>query len=1005
MSITIPGELEWLGWIAGSDWPDGDEDKMWGIGGDWRTAAADLRDLLPELRAARQATIDAYPWGDGLDAMVKALDQLDHGPESLEHLSEILDAVAESADGLGTEIEYTKILVISSLAMLAVEIAAAWLFPPTAPLAETLAIGATRVAVRLLGERAVSAIARFAAKTGLAALTKFAAKHVVFSTVLGAGQDLAIQAYQVGAGHRDGIDWERVGTTAYTAAAAGAVGGPAGSLLGKAAGKIHLPGGPFGDAVKGAAVGAGAGIAGGLGAWGIGGFANGWTWDPRILTSAGAYGVTVGGSKGFRHSPTAGDAGTHPFNAADPALLGGESPRAPGHGHDGSAPSPATGGENGGEQSGAAERPGAPMLVGGEQRNGSPATEHGPARQGGNPAANSPAPRAEAPEQPAPRAPHEAGTPEHSAPQAPHEAGAPDGSAPHPQSSADGPASKGAGPDSSAPESSRQSAATEPRGGGPASLGSGGEGRAAGAGGQATGVEGRQAVSEPRNGAGDNRVTPAGGESRAAESPSKPGESNAQRAGAGESRRPDGEPRAGVAESRTSSRGETNVSSGRREADLPAAQRESPTARQVQANAGEAGSGSTGHHGSPPPVHAPDPLTQARDTLRSLGVDPDGMSPPELERASADAIMRRIGELTSAADDLANQNLGPAEFFARRDAIQQQISDTMALRGQMRSLFEQHRAGTTPPAPAPAPAPAHPPAAETQSHPTSTPKTEPAPAPEPKPEATPEEKSTAEERQSRAGDGLDAAREKLRRLGVDPDGMSPEQMRRAAEEAFARKADEFADRTAALEGAGLRPGEFRVQRMELQKQIDEFLGMRRELRADLPEARIAEGEEPTSAEEPKTAQEPTITEEPNTAEQPKAAEEPTSPEEPSSAQQPENRQPAPPRAAEGEPEAEAGAGEQSPGAPEPQEEFPDTTSKIPYTPRYFTLPPITPFEAAAPPPDSVWEPDPSPSTPPVPSGNGEHGSGAGDLANRERGAGRRSVLWPRAAVDGGTSAG
>ncbi|MFE3753455.1 hypothetical protein ACFXO9_04025 [Nocardia tengchongensis] len=949
MSITIPGELEWLGWIAGSDWPDGDEDKMWGIGGDWRTAAADLRDLLPELQAARQATIDAYPWGDGLDAMVEALDQLDHGPDSLEHLAEILDAVAESADGLGTEIEYTKILIISSLAMLAVEIAAAWLFPPTAPLAETLAIGATRVAVRLLGERAVSAIARFAAKTGLAALTKFAAKHVVFSTVLGAGQDLAIQAYQVGAGHRDGIDWERVGTTAYTAAAAGAVGGPAGSLLGKAAGKIHLPGGPFGDAVKGAAVGAGAGIAGGLGAWGIGGFANGWTWDPRILTSAGAYGVTVGGSKGFRHSPTAGGAGTHPFNAADPALLGGESPRAPGHGHDGSTPSPAAGRENGGEQSGAADRPDAPTPVGGEQRNGSPTTEHG--------------------------------------------------STPHPQSSADGPASKGAGSDSSAPESSRQSAATEPRGGGAASLGSGGEGRAAGAGGPATGAEGRQAVSEPRNSAGENRVTSAGGESRAAESPSKPGESNAQRAGTGESRRPDGEPRAGVAESRTASRGETNVSSGRREADPPAAQRESPSARQAQAHAGEAGSGSTGQHVSPPPAHAPDPLTQARDTLRSLGVDPDGMSPRELERASADAIMRRIGELTAAADDLANQNLGPAEFFARRDAIQQQISDTMALRGQMRSQFEQHRAGTTPLAPAPAPAPAHPPAAETQPHPTSTPKAEPAPVPDPKPEAVPEGKSTAEEQQSRAGDGLDAAREKLRRLGVDPDGMSPEQMRRAAEEAFARKADEFADRTAALEGAGLRPGDFRVQRIELQKQIDEFLGMRRDLRADLPEARIAEVEEPKSAEEP------------------------TSPEEPGS-EKPETPQPAPPRAAEGEPEAETGAGEPSPEAPEPQEEFPDTTSKIPYTPRYFTSPPITPFEAATPPPDSVWEPEPEPTPTPPPAPNPPTPTPAPDPTptptpptpdptptpaptpkpDPSPSAGRRSVLWPRAAVDGRTSA-
>ncbi|MEU1428736.1 hypothetical protein ABZ412_16825 [Nocardia sp. NPDC005746] len=501
MSIDIPGELEWLGWVAGSDWPDGDEDDMWGIAGDWRTAATELRELLPDLRAAKTATIDAYPWGDGLEAMTKALDALDHGPESLEHLAEILDAVAESADGLGTEIEYTKILIISSLAMLAVEIAAAWLFPPTAPLSEALAIGATRVAVRLLGERAVSAIARFAAKTGVAALTRFAAKHVVFSTVLGAGQDLAIQAYQVGAGHRDGIDWERVATTAYTAAAAGAVGGPAGSLLGKAAGRIHLPGGRFGNAVKGAAVGAGSGIAGGLGAWGIGGFANGWTWDPRILTSAGAYGITVGGSKGFRHAPTTGSAGADPFNAADPAMPTGEHPSAPGRAGDGSTPPPPAHGENGtGPHSAAdpvrtgaaptadptnnghaAPRSGDPTSTGsGAAHGGDPANTRTGASEGGdhtNPGA--------VPPRTGDPSPGEAGRhgttgqggesdPVQSSPRSSHEGGAPDGSSPHPQSATSTPETKVAGSEGGGAEQNdhgasrvEPSAATTTRGTGP----------------------------------------------------------------------------------------------------------------------------------------------------------------------------------------------------------------------------------------------------------------------------------------------------------------------------------------------------------------------------------------------------------------------------------------------------------------------------------------------------------------------------------------------------------
>ncbi|AYF75205.1 hypothetical protein D7D52_16535 [Nocardia yunnanensis] len=592
MSIDIPGELAWLDWVAGSAWPEGDEDDMWGIGDDWRSAAAELRTLLPELRAAEQATIDAYPWGDGLDAMISALDRLDHGPESLEHLADLLDSVAESADGLGTEIQYTKILVLSSLAMLAAEIAAAWLFPPTAPLSESVAIATTRVAVRLLGERAVTAIARFAAKTGLAALAKFAAKHVVFGTMLGTGQDLAIQTYQVGAGHRRDIDWTRVATTAYTAAAAGAIGGPAGSAFGKAANHIHLPGGSFGNALNGATVGATSGMLGGLGAWAVGGLANGWTWDPRLLTSASAYGVLVGGTKGFRHPTTPTPPEAHRFTAP-------ESPSAPTHSSDGSTPRPQT-------------RAGDPNALG--------------------------------PDEPAPSA-------------------------------------------SSSPT-----------------------------------------------------LVVAGGHRPAAEVRPRP--------------------------------------------------------------AAEPG---------------PEPATQPL-----------------------------------AAKEVKHD---PAEPKTKHEGAQQ-----------------------------------------------------------------------VEER-------LDAAREKLRRLGVNPDGMTPIQLRQAAEEAFGRKGDEFAERTAALEGAGLRPGELRVQRMELQKQIDEFLALRRDLRADLPQA-----------EEPEKPQ-------PNTS--PPATETPESAAETS----------APPAGA-----AENG---QPPNGSRQEEEVPDTTSKIPYTPRYFNSPPIPRFEPATPPPDTVWQPDPSPTGTPAPGPTGQ----------------------------------
>ncbi|MEV6070849.1 hypothetical protein AB0L82_30265 [Nocardia sp. NPDC052001] len=313
-----------LGWVAGSDWPEGDEDRMWAIGADWRTAAAEIRDLLDAVATAKYATLAAYPWGEGIEAIAKSLDQLEHGPRSLEEFARILDTVADGADALGTEIEYTKILVISSLAMLAIEIAAAWVFPPTAPAVEAVAVATTRVAIRRLAGRAISEIARETLKLAVAALTRFTMKHVAISTALGAGQDLAIQLGQKAAGHRKEVDWTRLGDTALTAAAAGAIGGPAGDLLGKGAKHLPLPNTRIPNMFRGAAVGAGAGMIGAVGACGVGGVFNGFTWDPRLLTNGAAFGALTGGTKGLRH-PTP---GVHPlgaprFDTPDTANLGG----------------------------------------------------------------------------------------------------------------------------------------------------------------------------------------------------------------------------------------------------------------------------------------------------------------------------------------------------------------------------------------------------------------------------------------------------------------------------------------------------------------------------------------------------------------------------------------------------------------------------------------------------------------------------------------------------------
>ncbi|WP_432279211.1 hypothetical protein, partial [Nocardia brasiliensis] len=743
MSITLPSELHWLGWVAGSDWPDGDEDKMRAIAADWRHAAHGIRELLPDLASAERATIRAYPWGEGIEAMTAAVGELAHGPESLEQLADILEQVAESADALGTEIEYTKILVISSLAMLAFEIAAAWVFPPTAPLVEAAAIGVTRLAVRLLGQRAVSAIARFAAKTGLAALAKFSAKHVVFSTVLGAGQDLAIQGYQVGAGHRKNIDWNRVGTTAYTAAAAGAVGGPAGGLFGKVAGR--LPDGRIAGGLKGAAVGAGAGMIGAVAAWGAGGIANGWTWDPRMLTSGGAYGALVGGSKGIRHALPGRGPGATNFRGPERPVFGRDNGTRPGAGGDGSTPRPGTADRSGPSAASASES--------GAHRAGSPETAAG---QSDSRAASRPG-QSEAGQHIVASAEAQSGTPE-----------------------------------------------TRP-------------------------------VREEQ--------VRTGGEQRVVTEPTQPGEPKAA---------------------------ESSEPADARDAQRPPGE-QNPDRGHHRAGAGDGSDGGRAMPGEPVPQTRP-------GQLESIGA----------ERVSQET-QRPPGE-----PGTARETVGVGESGLTRGA----------------------EAG------------------------------HPAPGAE----------------RSGVAEVPDSVRAQLRELGVDPAGMSPQQMRGAAEDAFARRVAAFADRALSLEGAGLRPNELMVQRRELQTQINEFMRQRRELQAELgryrttaqaatPQTPSDQAGAPSAA--PRTPSDQTAT--PSAAPRPPSDQAATPSTTPDHAARPHPTSPRPDTRLHAQATAEPA----------------DTTSKIPYTPRYFAASPIPEFTAATPPDDSIWNahhsrphPTPPPHTPP-----------------------------------------
>ncbi|MEV0045322.1 hypothetical protein AB0H60_17895 [Nocardia rhamnosiphila] len=168
MTLYLPEELRWLGWIAGAEWPDGDEDKAWAVAAAWEEASHELTALLVKIDQAKQATMGAYPEGAARTEMGARYDQFRSGDHSLEQIANLMMTQYDSTFDMGTELQATKLTVIVTLCWLAIEIAWAWLFPPTAPAVEAAAIVSTRSALKFIQDAVQKTISNIARRLGAA---------------------------------------------------------------------------------------------------------------------------------------------------------------------------------------------------------------------------------------------------------------------------------------------------------------------------------------------------------------------------------------------------------------------------------------------------------------------------------------------------------------------------------------------------------------------------------------------------------------------------------------------------------------------------------------------------------------------------------------------------------------------------------------------------------------------------------------------------------------------
>jgi hypothetical protein len=278
MTLQIPAYLQWVSYLVGSQWPKGDEDAMFRIGDDWQASALDMTGLIPELNRMRSSTMSALQ-GVTAGEADEQFRLLFDGDASVEKLAAAMIALGDLARGTGKSIEYTKLQILTSLAIAAFEIS--WALAQTSVTAGASAAqipiieGTTSAAIRQVISMLLRQIMTDLGGAMRSTMVHRIVKKAAVETMEGVGQELFIQSVQQANGHQKGYDMNRVGVVAAANAAGGAAQGTVSDVGRRVLGDSTL---------KGAVVGYGAGMAKKV----AGSLATGQPIDPvAVLGSAG----------------------------------------------------------------------------------------------------------------------------------------------------------------------------------------------------------------------------------------------------------------------------------------------------------------------------------------------------------------------------------------------------------------------------------------------------------------------------------------------------------------------------------------------------------------------------------------------------------------------------------------------------------------------------------------------------------------------------------------------
>ncbi|WP_203961636.1 hypothetical protein [Actinocatenispora thailandica] len=261
MSLEFPSWLEWLGWVIGADWPDGDEDAMRRLADAWTAMGTALGDASDNGDQAADLVMTALDAADGraFDRTWSAYSGDDEA--YLSKLKVACDGLAGLCEGCAEDIEYAKYTFYVMLILLAIDIAimvAAAAATFGGSLAEiAIEEGLTQLAARRVAATVVRQIAERTAEKAAEFSVKELVKEGIKGTLKGELPDAVAQTFMYARGdEKGGWNFARTGNSVLSAGAGAVLGAGADTVGNKTGlGRAVFGDNPLGQAVKGALVG------------------------------------------------------------------------------------------------------------------------------------------------------------------------------------------------------------------------------------------------------------------------------------------------------------------------------------------------------------------------------------------------------------------------------------------------------------------------------------------------------------------------------------------------------------------------------------------------------------------------------------------------------------------------------------------------------------------------------------------------------------------------------